>query len=239
MPFPALPFRAVLVFAAALVVAAPAAAQDKVPSTLSVLGDGVAAGRPDLATVSVGVVTQARTAADALAQNSKATAEVIALAKEAGIAPRDIQTAAISVQPQYSQPAPGTREPARIVGYQVRNSLSLRVRELGKLGALLDRLVTGGANQIGGISLSVAEPKPLLDQARTAAVKDAIAKAQLFAEAAGVRIVRLIAIEEAGAEPPRPLMRLAAAPARASVPIEAGEQEFRAQVNVTFEIAPK
>jgi hypothetical protein len=236
---PTLFIRAAFALAIAFA-AAPALAQDKTPSTLSVLGDGLAAGRPDLATVSVGVVTQARSAADALVQNSKATAEVIAVAKDAGIAPRDLQTSGLSVQPQYSQPAPGSREPARIVGYQVRNSLSLRVRDLDKLGALLDRLIVGGANQIGGISLSVAEPRPLLDQARAAAVKDALAKAQLYAEAAGMRIVRLIAIEEAGAEPPRPAARFKALAApRAAVPIEAGEEEFRAQVNVTFEIAPK
>jgi uncharacterized protein YggE len=231
--------RVALALAIALLAALPAAAQDKVPSTLTVLGEGTAAGRPDLATVSVGVVTQARSASDALALNSKAAGEVIALAKQSGVEPRDIQTSAISVQPQYNPPAPGAREPARIVGYQVRNSLSVRVRDIDKLGGLLDKLVTGGANQLGGILLSVAEPKPLLDQARAAAVRDAMAKAQLYAEAAGVRIVRILAIDEAGAEPPRPIARLAAAAPRPSVPIEAGEQEFRARVSATFEIAPK
>jgi hypothetical protein len=229
-----------VLLALALPLGLPAAGQEKPPSTLTVVGEGLAAARPDMATISIGVVTQARVAKDALAQNSRATADVIAAAKEAGIAARDLQTTRISVQPQYAQPAPGSREAPRIVGFEVRNSLSIRVRELDKLGALLDRLVVSGANQIGSIALSVAEPRPLLDQARAAAAKDAVRKAELYAEAAGVRIARLIALEEAGAEPPRPVMRLAAAaPDRPPVPVEAGEQEFQARINATFEIAPK
>lgn len=203
---------AILMLACTL--ATPAAAQDKGPPTITIAGEGIVAARPDLATVSVGIVTQARNAQDALAQNSKLTAELIAATRQAGIAQRDLETQRISLHPQYAQPPQGSREAPRISGYEARNTLQVRVRDLDKLGALLDRLVTSGANQIGGIALSVAEPRPLLDQARAAAVKDALRKAELFADAAGLSVVRLLALEEAGAEVPRPLMRLAAAPSR-------------------------
>ncbi len=220
------------------VLAGPLEAQERARSTLTVTGEGAATARPDIAIVSVGVVSQAAQAKDALAQNSKAIAEVIAAAKDGGIEPRDIETARVSISPRYLQPAPGSREPAKIGGYEASNSLSVRVRDLEKTGALLDRLVVTGANQIRSVELDVAQPGPHRDAARAASVKDALRKGALYAEAAGVRIVRLISIEEGSAEAPRPLARMSAAPAagRPNVPIEAGEQEFRATVNVTFEI---
>jgi uncharacterized protein YggE len=219
----------------------PAAAQEKNMPTLTVVGEGVATATPDLAVVGVGVVTQAPRAADALTQNSKATAEVISAIKEAGIEPRDVQTSRVALRPQYSQPSQGSREAAKIVGYEANNSLSIRVRALDKLGVVLDRLVTVGANQIRAIELTVAEPAPLRDKARVAAMRDARRKADMLAEAAGVRIVRLFSVQEDVIDGPRPVaMRMTAdAASRPVVPIEAGEQEFRGRVTAVFEIAPK
>jgi uncharacterized protein YggE len=219
----------------------PAAAQDKNLPTLTVVGEGIATATPDLAVIGVGVVTQAPRAADALVQNSKATAEVIAAIKEAGIEPRDVQTSRVALRPQYSQPPQGSREAPKIVGYEANNSLSIRVRALDKLGAVLDRLVTVGANQIRGIELTVAEPGPLRDKARVAAMKDALRRASLLADAAEVRIVRLFSVVEDVHEGPRPVpMRMATdGAARPSVPIEAGEQEIRGRVTAVFEIGPK
>lgn len=229
---------AALILPLALALSGPAAAQDRSKSTLTVMGEGLAAARPDLA-----VVSQAGSAKDALAENSKATSAVIAAAKAAGIEARDLETTRVSVQPQYSYPAAGSREPRKIVGYEVSNALSIRVRDLDKLGVLLDRLVVVGANQLRDIELSVAEPGPLRDAARAAAMKDAVRKAGLYAEAAGVRIVRVMSIVEGQQNGPRPpvLRALAAgAPeARAAVPIEAGEQEFRGRVTAIFEIEPR
>ena len=233
---------AALILPLALALSVPSAAQDKSKSTLTVTGEGLVAARPDLAVVSLGVVSQAGSAKDALAENSKATSAVIAAAKAAGIEARDLETTRVSVQPQYSYPAAGSREPRKIVGYEVSNALSIRVRDLDKLGALLDQLVVVGANQLRNIELSVAEPGPLRDAARAAAMKDAVRKAGLYAEAAGVRIVRVMSIVEGQQNGPRPpvLRALAAgAPeARAAVPIEAGEQEFRGRVTAIFEIEP-
>jgi len=219
----------------------PATAQDKTMPTISVVGEGLATARPDMAVVSLGVVSQAPRAGDALAQNSKLMTEVVAAVKGAGIEARDIETSQISLRPQYSYPGQGSREAPKLVGYEANNTVSIRVRAFDKLGGLLDRLVTSGANQIRGVELTLAEPGPVRDQAREAAMKDAMRRAQLLADAAGVRILRLFSASEEVSDPPRPLMRMSAdaAAQRAPVPIEAGEQEIRGRVSAVFEIAPK
>jgi uncharacterized protein YggE len=167
--------------------------------------------------------------------------EVIAAVRAAGIESRDIETSQISLRPQYSYPGQGPREAPKLVAYEASNNVSIRVRSFDKLGGLLDNLVTSGANQIRGVELTLAEPGPLRDKARAAAMKDAIRKAEILADTAGVRIVRLFSASEDLPEAPRPVaMRMAAdAVARPQVPIEAGEQEIRGRVTAVFEIAPK
>jgi uncharacterized protein YggE len=236
--------RAILVFTlASLAVAVPvsASAQEKSMPTISVVGEGLATAPPDMAIVSVGVVSQAPRAADALAQNSKLMTEVVAAVKASGIEMRDIETSQISLRPQYNYPGQGSREAPKLTGYEANNTVSIRVRAFDKLGGLLDRLVTSGANQIRGVELTLADPAPMRDQARASAMKDAIRKAQLLAEAAGVRIVRLFSASEEVFDAPRPMMRMSAeaASGRPAVPIEAGEQEIRGRVAAVFEIAPK
>jgi hypothetical protein len=233
---------AILLGAIVIAFAAPAVAQEQQRPTLTVVGEGRATARPDLAIVSLGVVTQASRADAALVENSKAMTGVIAAAKEAGIAERDLRTTQVSLQPQYSRPGAGAGEIPRVVGYQATNGVTIRVRDLEKLGALLDRLVVAGSNELRGIEFSVAEPGALRDAARADAMKDAVRKAGILAEAAGVRIVRLFTAVEDGIDSPRPLvarMAMDAAPARPVVPIEAGEQEFRGRVTAVFEIEAK
>jgi uncharacterized protein YggE len=219
----------------------PAVAQERAMPTLTVVGEGIATAVPDLAIVGLGVVAQASRAADALAQNSKAMAEVTAVLKATGIESRDIETSRVSLRPQYSYPAQGSREAPKLVSYEASNSVSIRVRALDTLGGVLDRLVTAGANQIRGIELTMAEPGPLRDKARVAAMKDAMRKAAILADAADLRIVRLFSVVEDFNEAPRPVaMRMSAeAAARPPVPVEAGEQELRGRVTAVFEIAPK
>lgn len=232
-----------ILFAGAFAFGLPqlAAAQEKSMATISVAGEGLAVAPPDMAVVSVGVVSQAPHARDALAQNSKLMTDVVAAVKESGIDGRDIETAQFSLRPQYSYPGQGSREAPKLIAYEAGNNVSIRVRAFDKLGGMLDRLVTSGANQIRGIELTVAEPAPLRDKARTAAMKDAIRKAEVLAEAANVRIVRLLSAAEDVPDMPRPMtMRMSQdAAARAPVPIEAGEQEIRGRVSAVFEIAPK
>lgn len=232
--------------AAVIVLIAPPLSAQESPSarrpTLTAMGEARVTATPDIANFSTGVVSAAKTAGEALAENTKAVAEVIAAVKAAGVESRDISTSGFSVMPQYAQVKRDGAEAQRIVGYEVRNSVSVRLRDLTKLGTLLDEVVTKGSNQIGGISFDLADPSKLEEQARAAAVKDARRQAEIMAEAGGVRITRVLSIVEDGGAAPMPRMFAAAPMAmaeRKAVPVEAGEQEVQARVTLTFEIEPR
>ncbi|MCB4771064.1 SIMPL domain-containing protein [Ancylobacter sp. Lp-2] len=208
--------------------------------TLTVTGEGHAAAAPDMARFSTGVISDGKTAREALDANSKAVADMIAALKDSGVEARDIATSGFSVQPQYAPPKKDSTEPPRVVAYQVQNNVSVRLRDLGRLGDLLDKMVTSGANQIGGISFDIAEPAKLEDKARVAAVEDARHQAELIAQASGVRLVRILTVTGNGGV--RPMGRAMAAPMLMkadSVPVEAGEAEVQASVSVTYEIEPR
>ncbi|MFC7398871.1 SIMPL domain-containing protein [Chelatococcus sp. GCM10030263] len=212
------------------------------PGQITIVGEGTMAATPDMATVSTSVVTAAKTAKEALDANTAALSAVIDRFKAAGIAPKDLATSGFSVQPRYSYPKPqnGSTEAPRIDGYEVRNGVTIRVRDLGKLGSILDTAVTAGANQISGIAFDVAEPSALMDKAGVAAIADARRRAELFAEAAGVKLGRVVAVSEPSLEAPRPRMMVQSAEfaaKAAAVPIETGEREFNVRVRVTWEIA--
>ncbi|WP_395681736.1 SIMPL domain-containing protein [Inquilinus sp.] len=215
---------------------APAMAVEASAQTLSLAGEGSASAAPDQATVISGVTSEGQTASEAVGANGKAMTALIDAFKKAGIQAADLQTSGFSVQPRYAQPKEGSGEAPKIDGYEVRNQVTVRVRDLTKLGAVLDTAVTSGSNQIDGVNFGLADPAPVLDKAREAAVADARRKAELIAKAAGVKLGRILAIAEPGAEPPRPMMAYAMDKA-AAVPVEAGESEFTARVNVTWEIA--
>ena len=208
------------------------------PGILTVSGEGEVNAVPDAAQLSAGVTTQARTAAEALAANTKAMNEVFATLKKFGIPEKSIQTSNFNVSPQYTPYQPNATEAPRITGYQVSNNVTVKVDDLSKLGAALDALVSSGANQVGGVSFTVSNPKPLMTQAREAAVKDALDRAQTYAKAAGLELGRVLTLNEGGGEGPRPVyamvtaMRAEAAP----VPVAAGEQTISANVTMSFEI---
>jgi len=209
--------------------------------TISVQGQGEVTATPDTAMINSGVTTQAATAREALDANSAAMDELIAALKDAGIEERDIQTSNFSVNPNYvysdARDENGYSLPPRIDGYQVSNTVTVRVRDLETLGAILDKSVTVGANTINGISFSVADPSEVLDKARRAAVKDARAKAELYAEAAGVDLGELESISESqGVSGPQPYPMYARAEAAAAVPVSAGELSFSVSVNVAWEM---
>lgn len=203
------------------------------PPSITVVGSGTAAARPDTAEVSAGVVTQAATAAQALAQNNAAMEKVIKAATAAGIAEKDVQTTNVSVVPQRRQ---GRQEPQPpdIIGYEVSNQVRIKVRDLTVLGRLLDALVGQGANALGGISFSVGEPAPVLDQARTNAMADARRKAEVYARAAGATLGPLLSIREGAAPVPRFGGEMPRMMAASPVPVAPGEQEFQASITVTY-----
>ncbi len=209
------------------------------PRLISVSGTGEVKTKPDMAVVNTGVTTEAPTAQEALSKNNAAMTAVIGALKTAGIAEDDIQTSNFSVSPQYPPYQPNQTTAPRISGYQVSNQVTARVKNLAKLGSILDTLVRAGSNQISGISFDVDEPKPFLDDARKKAVADARAKAELYAAAAGVTLGRVVQISESGGiiMPPQPMFRAAAMDGAApSVPVAAGQQTLSASVSVTYEI---
>lgn len=189
---------------------------------------------PDLATIRAGVVTQAPTAAAALSDNANRMSAVLSALKRAGIQPRDVATANVSLQPQYRYE---DNKPPVITGYQATNTVSIRFRDIAKSGAILDALVAQGANQIDGPNLSLDQPDAALDEARVDAVKRAQARAQLYAKAAGLSVSRILTIAEggeiAGPPPPMPVYRMAAAKA-ADTQVLAGESDVTVTITVRF-----
>ncbi len=231
-----------IAFFTAFAFLSPAIAQTELkPGTISLQGVGEVASAPDMAVVNSAVVTNALTAREALDANTAAMSKLFALLRDSGIEDRDIQTSDFSVQPQYVYPnrpdANGNPKPPRIVGYQVFNNVSVRVRDLDILGQLLDNAVTVGANQINSISFAVSETAELLADARRAAMADAIARAELYAEAAGLSLGRIISIREDGGSRPvfQPEMARMAM-ASDAVPVSAGELTFSRQVSVEWEL---
>ncbi|WP_052731717.1 SIMPL domain-containing protein [Devosia geojensis] len=211
--------------------------------TISIDGRGEVTAAPDTAFINSGVTTQGNTAREALDANSEAMADLIDALREAGIESRDIQTSGFSVSPNYvysdERDENGYSLPPKISGYQVSNSVSVRVRDLEALGQILDRSVTVGANTVNGVSFSVADPGDLYDEARRAAFADARRKAELYAEVAGEPLgeIEKIAESQTFDQPPRPMMEAAYARAGdASVPIEGGELTFSIVVQVEWEL---
>jgi len=207
---------------------------------ITVTGEGNAAVAPDLAVISLGVTETRKTAREALDVANGAMSAVIDALKRQGVAPRDLQTSGLSIQAQYSYPQneDGTPKPPVLTGYVVSNTLTVRIRDLAKVGAIIDQAVTLGVNQGGDIRFTNENPAKTVTEARTEAVENAIGKARTLADAAGVKLGRILEITEA-ADPddPRPMMSARMAKEAAdAVPVEAGESNYSVNVNVTFEI---
>jgi uncharacterized protein YggE len=228
--------------AIALSAATAAKAQDNTPreAVISVSGEGRSATAPDMAILSFSVVNDAKTAREALDANNKTMADVLKALKDGGIADRDLQTSGFSINPQYQYPdnSDGGNKPPVLIGYQVGNSLTIRIRDLPKLGAIIDQAVTLGVNQGGSIQFTNDKPDDVLTEARKAAVADAIAKAKVLSEAAGVSLGRIVEISENAQRPePMPMMRaMAKEYAADAVPVATGENSYSVNVNVIFAI---
>ncbi|HXJ78316.1 MAG TPA: SIMPL domain-containing protein [Candidatus Methylomirabilis sp.] len=205
------------------------------PPSITVVGSGTAAVRPDTAEVTAGVVTQAPAAAQALTQNNVVMDKVLKAVAALGISDKDVQTTNLNVLPQRRSGRPESASP-EIVGYEVSNQARIKMRDLAILGRLLDTLVGQGANALGAISFSVAEPAPVLDQARTKAMADARRKAELYAQAAGVKLGPVLSIRETTAAIPRLGGEMPRAVMMSAVPVAPGEQEFQASITVTYEL---
>lgn len=211
--------------------------------TIRLSATGTVRAAPDMATINTGVTTQAETAREALDANSAAMEDLVAALREAGLEDRDIQTSDFTVSPQYvysdQRDDNGYTLPPEIQGYQVSNSVTIIVRELEGLGAVLDQAVTVGANTINGITFAVDDSSALETEARELAVQEAIAKAETYASAAGVTLGAIESITEVENQaPPQPMYRAAMAEmaSDSSVPVEAGEMAFSITTTIAWEI---
>lgn len=230
-------FAVMATFAAPQVAAAQEAPRVSAEGTLlSVSAEGKSEARPDMATINLGVTTEGQTAQAALAENARRMSALTQALRRAGIAERDIQTSNVSVYPQQQY---RENQPPRITGYQANNTVTAKIRRIDNTGRVIDAAVGAGGNTIHGVSFSHADPDAQLDIARRDAIAEARRRAELYANALGMRVHRIVAVQEGGGfAPPIPVAieRMAAQDARPPTPIAPGEIETRVSVNVTFEL---
>lgn len=228
--------------ASGFALAAERAQAERPVPVVRVVGRGEAQLAPDMAIISLAVTREAKTAREALDANNEAMAATIAAMKEAGVAEKDLQTSGFSIEPRriYPRNDDGETRPPRIVGYIVTNQLTVRVRDLDRLGELLDRSVTLGVNQGGQIRFVNDDPDAALAEARAAAMRDALARATTLVEAAGVELGPVLEISEQIDRPgPAPIARTQfreMAESAAAVPVEAGENSYSVTVQAVWEI---
>ena len=231
---------ALLLGAAALPM--PAAAQQAsitqtiAGTRLDVTATGEVTRVPDVAIITAGVVSRSATATGALQDASARMAKVLAALKRAGVADRDIQTSNVSLNPEYRYPQ---NESPQLTGYTATNQLTIRFRDIAASGKILDALVSQGANQINGPSLTIDKPEAALDEARANAVAIGRARAEAYARSLGLRVVRIVAVSESGGyavPPPMPPMVAMARMDAQSTKIEPGEQKLQVSLAMTFEL---
>lgn len=204
---------------------------------LTVSAEGMVLTTPDRATISLGINAQADTAQEAMTKAATVQSDVIGSLREAGIEGRDLQTTSITLSPvrnYYEKKAP------KVTGYEAANIITIRVRDLTKLGAILDKAVAQGANDLRDVRLEREDIADLEDQARADAVAKARHRAEILSAAAGVSLGRVLSISEGGetTRAPAMMMRAVAADAAesASTPVEAGEIAVQSHVTMVFEL---
>jgi uncharacterized protein len=227
-------FAAAIPASASLAQAQPAATI--AGTRLDVVATGEVTRVPDIVRINAGVVTQATTAVEAIRQNAARMERVRAALSRAGVAPRDIQTSNVSLQPDYRY---AENQPPQLVGYRATNQVNVRFRDIAESGRILDALVAQGANQIDGPNLGLDRPEAALDEARVAALANARARAELYARSLNMRVRRVLLVSESGASlpPPMPVMRMREMAAQAAdTRIEPGEQVLSVSLTVSFEL---
>jgi uncharacterized protein len=222
--------RFAAILALGLALAFPAMAQEPARQ-ITVVGAAEVDVVPDVATITAGVETRAATAAGALEANSKAMAAVFAALDVAGIERRDVQTSQLSLNPVYTEGS----DVARISAYEANNMVTVRVRAVPTIGAVIDGLTTAGVNRYYGIGFEVADPRPTLDTAREHAVADARARAELYARAADVTLGPVVSISETSPASPGPVM-MRAQMESAAPPVSEGTVTLSTQVTVVYAI---
>jgi uncharacterized protein YggE len=217
-------------------VATPVFAQPVSGTRLDISATGEVTRIPDIAVISAGVVTRASSAVQALADNAARMDRVRAALKGAGIADRDIQTSNVSLNPDYRYVE---NQPPQLTGYNASNTVTVRFRDIKATGKILDALVAEGANQINGPSLTIDKPESALDEARTKAIANGRARAELYARSLGMRVVRLLSVSESsgfGGGPIPMMARGDVAQMASKTEISPGEQQLQVTVGMSFEL---
>lgn len=231
-----------IVFAASTVLALPALAQSQgISRSVTVIGSAQISAPPDKAVITLGARHTAKSAADALTQTNDAVAAILSRMEEMGVEKRDIQTSSLSLNPVWRQ---GQRyddagTSLAPVGFEASNTVTVTLRDLTSLGAVLDRVARDGANSFSGFRFGLIDPQPMQDRAREAAVQDARRKAELYALSAGVSLGDVLLITEelggGGSGFPPPVMEMSASRS-GSVPIAQGEVSQSARVKIIFQL---
>lgn len=234
-------------FATALLLSAalPACAQQEsnispTGTKLDISAQSSIKANPDVATLQVGVVTKAPTAEAARAENAKKMTAAFALLKDKKISANDYQTSGINLNPDYVYEE---KQPPKIAGYQAVNNLTIKLRNLDQASEVIDALVGAGINQINGPTFTIDDPEALLNKARQDAIKKAAARADIYAQATGLKVQRIVAISEnsnVGMPPVYPMakmMRMEAAGDAAATPVAPGQVDLDVTVNVTYELS--
>jgi len=219
-----------------MLVVSPALAQEKQTPSIVVTGEAKLSVKPELAYVSLGVVSEAPTAYDALQKNNVSMKSLFTLLNESKVAEKDIQTSGFNISPRYDY----KNNETKFLGYTVSNNVTITVRDLANLGKLLDVLVKNGANSIHGVTFGVCDPSKLADDVRKAAMQDAKRKATLYAEGGEFRLGGVIFVTELGVPRASPQMyaasHMADAEAGGNVPVSGGELTAAVRLQVTFAI---
>lgn len=203
-----------------------------------VSGDSIVQAQPDTSVLNISVVTQGTRALDAQQQNAIKSEAVIRAIKAAAGAGAEVKTSGYTLQPMrvYKQ-----GQPPVITGYEARNSVTVILSDLTKVGPVIDAATTSGANDVGSISFTLRKDQPARDQALADATREALSKAQVIAQALNGRVVRIVEVQEEGTVRPRPMeemMQMRAADAVANTPIEIGTLDIRSRVQLIAEIEP-
>ncbi|WP_336811562.1 SIMPL domain-containing protein [Bosea sp. MMO-172] len=182
--------------------AALAQAGEATHQGLSIVSTGRVQVAPDIAIIDAGVVTEGKTAEEALAKNRPAMNRMRETVTQYGIAPGDMATSQLRIGPKFSAPAAlpsGIRPPREIIGYEAQTALTITVRDIGKAGALVDTLVKSGSNSISNVRFGLTDPATAKNLSRRKAAQDARAMATLYAESLGVQLGDLVSANEVDA----------------------------------------
>jgi uncharacterized protein YggE len=203
---------------------------------ITVVGTGQASGTPDVATVNIGIDTQSSNVQQAVSDNRTKMNALLDALKGQGIADNDIQTSNYSVYTEQQQNSPGKTPTASALTYRVSNQVNVTVRDVSKLGDVLDTVVSAGANNVYGVSFSVADPSSLQGDARAKAMADAKVRAESLASLAGVGLGDVVSISEV-VNSVTPMYRAeAVASGVGGTPIQPGTLDVSMSVQVSYAI---